>query len=273
MHSPLPSRPNHHPSSSAPILEGPRRTSPRRSSTTPGPAPDRRAHILARLPVTPEVLDATLGGASDGFVTELHTTNGTLQWSTYMAEDRMTRSMTSMSSRRLGRSAWPWEPPHPTSLSVGTPSMRPLGGTPTPPWRSSVVWGVPRLRNVHGRQRVRRMRQDHRIRKQILRMWLHGRRIPVTAGAYDTTPNGFDCFVSAFKPGGSYDWGTYLGAGGGSNFTEYPYGMTTDGLGNPVLCGWTTDPDFPPPPGVTIRASTECVTASWPVSPGVAPRS
>lgn len=197
-------------------------------------------------PVTAEVLDATLGGTSDGFVTELHTTNGTLQWSTYIgggSSDSVRDIDVFPSTGDIGLAMVTRSSDFPLS---GDAFDTTYGGNADAAVAIITSLGRSLVYGTYlGGSGSESCDQITASGNRLFVSGFTGGGFPVTPGAYDTTPNGFDCYVAAFKPGSGYDWGTYLGAGGGTNLTEYPLGLTTDGLGNPVLCGWTTDPGFP----------------------------
>lgn len=76
----------------------------------------------------------------------------------------------------------------------------------------------------------------------------NSRDMPVTAAAYDTSPNGsYDAFLGRLAPDGrALEFGTYLG-GGGIECEEGCY-VAVDADGSTVLAGNTMSPDFPTVP-------------------------
>jgi hypothetical protein len=66
---------------------------------------------------------------------------------------------------------------------------------------------------------------------------------PVTAGAFDTTPNGeFDAFVTKLSATGSaLVYSTLLGG----QFVDFPERTLVDGSGNAYVAGYTRSPNFP----------------------------
>ncbi len=70
-----------------------------------------------------------------------------------------------------------------------------------------------------------------------------GREAPVSAGAYDTTPNGeSDLFVMSLdKDDGSFDWGTYIGG----SWIDTRIGIQTSSSGDIHFAACTDSDDFP----------------------------
>ena len=68
---------------------------------------------------------------------------------------------------------------------------------------------------------------------------------PTTPGAYDTTYNGSDAFVSKFSANGELLWSTYLGGYG----YDQPHTIAADHDGSVYVAGQTTSSDFPTTPG------------------------
>lgn len=76
---------------------------------------------------------------------------------------------------------------------------------------------------------------------------------PVTAGAYDVSPNGQDAFVTKLNASGSApDYSTYLGgtnSDGASIFNSTGSHIAVDSFGNVYVTGSTLSSDFPTTPG------------------------
>jgi Beta-propeller repeat len=69
---------------------------------------------------------------------------------------------------------------------------------------------------------------------------------PTTPGAFDTSADGADEFVTKLAPdGASLVYSTYLGGGGG----EYSFGIAVDGAGSAYVTGQTSSDNFPTTPG------------------------
>lgn len=80
--------------------------------------------------------------------------------------------------------------------------------------------------------------------------YTYSQDFPVTPGAYDTTSNGLDAFVTRFAPDGrSLKYSTYLGGSG----HEESYGLALDAAKNAYVTGFTISYDFPTTPGAYKR--------------------
>jgi len=81
-------------------------------------------------------------------------------------------------------------------------------------------------------------------------------RFPTTPGAFDTTTDGGDCFVTKLNPSGTgLVYSTFLG-GGPTNFrggNDEPTGIAVDAAGNAYVTGFTDSRDFPTTPGAFDR--------------------
>lgn len=65
---------------------------------------------------------------------------------------------------------------------------------------------------------------------------------PTTSGTYQTSNGGGnDAFLVRLSPMGHLDWGTYIGG----TADDYGFSVTTDGQGNPFICGHGESIDFP----------------------------
>lgn len=86
--------------------------------------------------------------------------------------------------------------------------------------------------------------------------WLAGMtdavNFPVTAGAYDTTPNGdMDVFLTRLSPSGSsFDYSTLIGSSG----ADAVRGLSLDASGGVLLAGFTGSADFPTTSGAFAEA-------------------
>ncbi len=97
---------------------------------------------------------------------------------------------------------------------------------------------------------------------------------PVTAGAYDTTPNGgTDILVAKYGPSGLLVAATFLGGAGGDGYPSVAIGPDD----NPVVATWTSSPDFPTTDGSTntpgyhvavSKLSADLTTLVWSTSLG-----
>jgi len=76
--------------------------------------------------------------------------------------------------------------------------------------------------------------------------WTSAQDFPVTPGAFDTTSNGINCFVSKFNAlGTNLLYSTYLGG----NRIDTPYAIALDSSENIYITGVTSSADFPVTPG------------------------
>jgi hypothetical protein len=83
---------------------------------------------------------------------------------------------------------------------------------------------------------------------------------PTTAGAYDTTFNGDDVFVSKLNTSGSMlVYSTYLG---GSDF-DWGCGIVVDTVGNAYITGYTRSSDFPTTTGAFDNTFNGEFNADW----------
>ncbi len=77
---------------------------------------------------------------------------------------------------------------------------------------------------------------------------------PTTVGAFDTSLDRTDAFVTKLNPDGSLAYSTYLG---GSN-PEEGIGIAVDALGNAYVTGKSAAPDFPTTPGAFQTMGSGC---------------
>ncbi len=75
---------------------------------------------------------------------------------------------------------------------------------------------------------------------------------PTTPGAFDTTSNNYDAFVTKVAPDGTaLAYSTYLGGSSG----DFGLGIAVDGSGSAYVTGDTLSADFPTSPGAFDRSS------------------
>lgn len=85
-------------------------------------------------------------------------------------------------------------------------------------------------------------------------VWVAGRTQSTdfpTSGAFDTTPTGWEGFVTRLSPSGTLAFSTYLG---GSQ-ADYAYGLALDSAGNALVVLDTTSPDLPASTGLDVTYS------------------